>query len=136
MSIITPKIKDDILNCLCNELPPERMVSLDAKIFCSTTGLDLQTISAVLTYFQRLGFIAELNNRGTAIFLIVNVEATDYLIRGGFTAQEELIESNINKLLLEIENLKKQLAPNQLETINKLSAIGSALLSGISLFKK
>lgn len=64
------------------------------------------------------------------------MEANDFLLRGGFVAQEELLETNINKLLLEIDNLKKQLGPDQLETVNKLSSIASAVFSGLSLFSK
>lgn len=60
-------------------------------------------------------------------------EMADFIMRGGFTVQEELFEQNISKLLLEIDHLKKQLSPDNLETINKLSSIANNVLSGLTL---
>ena len=59
-------------------------------------------LNPILTYFNRIGLIAELNSRRDAIHLILQVEAHELYLRGGFTAQEELLETNIKKLLLEM----------------------------------
>ena len=86
--------------------------------------------------FQRLGFIEHLNLRRSNIAFILRTDAHDYAQKGGFVAQEEVFKANIDKLLLEIDNLKKQLRPDQLDTANKISGIASALLSGFSLLHK
>ncbi len=134
--MITPTIKDDVLKWLCLNLETESLYTIDMTDLLKTTNLTFDTLNSVLYYFQRIGFIEELNSRRVAIHLILRVEANDFLLRGGFVAQEELLETNINKLLLEIDNLKKQLGPDQVETVNKLSSIASAVFSGLSLFSK
>lgn len=134
--MITPTIKDDVLKWLCLNLKPESLYTIDMANLLKTANIDFDTLNSVLTYFQRIGFIEELNSRRIAIHLSVRVEANDFLLRGGFVGQEELLETNIMKLLLEIDNLKKQLGPDQLDTINKLSSIASAVFSGLSLFGK
>lgn len=134
--MITPAIKDNVLKWLCLNLKPESLYTINMADLLKTANIDFDTLNSVLSYFERIGLIAELNSRRVAIHLIVRVEANDFLLRGGFVGQEELLETNIKKLLLEIDNLKKQLGPDKLETVNKLSSIASAVFSGLSLFGK
>lgn len=134
--MITPAIKDNVLKWLCLNLKPESLYTIDMEDLLKTANIDFDTLNSVLSYFERIGLIEELNSRRVAIHLIVRVEANDFLLRGGFVGQEELLETNIKKLLLEIDNLKKQLGPDKLETVNKLSSIASAVFSGLSLFGK
>ncbi len=134
--MITPAIKDNVLKWLCLNLKPESLYTIDMADLLKTANIDFDTLNSVLSYFERIGLIEELNSRRVAIHLIVRVEANDFLLRGGFVGQEELLETNIKKLLLEIDNLKKQLGPDKLETVNKLSSIASAVFSGLSLFGK
>lgn len=134
--MITPIIKDSVLKWLCLNSEPEVLCKINMADLLETTNLTFDTLNSVLTYFQRIGFIEELNARRVAIFLILRVEANDFLLRGGFAEQEEILENNVKKLLLEIENLKKQLGPDHLETVNKLSSIASTIFSGLSFFHR
>lgn len=134
--MITPIIKDSVLKWLCLNLEPEVLCKIDIADLLKTTNLTFDALNSVLTYFQRIGFIEELNARRVAVFLILRVEASDFLLRGGFVEQEEILESNIKKLLLEIKDLEKQVSPHHLETVNKVSSIASTILSGLSFLHK
>lgn len=98
--------------------------------------LDFDSFNAIMCQFKRFGFIDDLNLTRNHLYFILLVDAIDYKNRGGFTFQEEVLETNINKLLLEIKVIEKQLEPKHLETANKISTIASAIFGGISLFKK
>lgn len=134
--LITPKIKDDCLNWICMNCPVEALVQIDQQELLISSGIPFDILAGVLRHFERIGLIEELNCRRVATFLIVNAEAHEFVLRGGFLAQEEVFETNIAKLILEIENLKKQIAPDHLDTVNKISSIASAILGGLTLFKK
>jgi len=133
--IIGPIQKDKVLALLCTHTTPEQFNRWDITALLKELAISFDELKAILTFFERIGFVAELNLRGNTGHWIVRVEANDYYLRGGFAFHEDILEQNIKKLLLEIENLNKQLAPNHLETANKLSTIASTILTGISLIK-
>ncbi|NUY79660.1 hypothetical protein HUK80_02035 [Flavobacterium sp. MAH-1] len=134
--MITPQLKDRVLKCLCENIQPESHVQIDVDVFLKTAEIEFDNLNSILRYFDRIGFIEELNCRRDALWLVLRVEAIDFFRRGGFYGQEELLENNLQKLLLEIDHLNKQLGPNNLETLNKLASISSAVISGIGLFNK
>jgi hypothetical protein len=136
MELITPYLKDRLLTYLLNNCVPEQLISVKPNAILNELAMTFDTFNAIMVQFQRIGFVEELNLRRVAIQFILSVEAHDFAIRGGFVAQEELIEKNLNKLLLEIENLKKDLGPQKLETLNKLAGIASGIIAGIGLFRK
>jgi hypothetical protein len=133
--IITAAIKDKVLLYLCENCTPERASSAATTIL-KEIDIDFDTFNAIMHQFQRIGIIKELTIRKPYCFFILLTEAHDYASRGGFTAQEELIVGNVEKLILEVEHLKKQLLPDHLDSINKIAGISSALLSALSLIKK
>ena len=120
-------VKDKVLKCICDHLVPEKNYQVDLKEMLKETDLDFDTLDAILTYFQRCGLIGDLNSRRVALSLIVHVEAFDLFNHGGFTATEELLKANLEKLLLEIESLKPSL-PDRVSTITSIAAnIATAL---------
>jgi len=46
-----------------------------------------------------------------------------------------LLQAHIEKLVLEIDNLKKELTPKHLETANKIAAIAGSIATALGLFK-
>lgn len=54
---------------------------------------------------------------------------------GGFTAEEELLKANLQKLDHELRILSDKLSPSLLETSNKISSIASCIVSALALFK-
>lgn len=135
MPIITPAIKDEILTYICIKCTPEDLFFLNTNEILSEIECDFDTLKAVLFQFQRLNFIRKLEVGENTMF-IPHLEASDFKQRGGFGTQEEIFETNIKKLLLEVDNLKKQLSPDQLETANKISSIATTILTGLGLLHK
>ena len=123
-------VKDKVLKSLCDSVPPEANIQLDIAAFQKETDLDFDTLNAILTYFKRIGFIGDLNCRRVALFLELRTEAFDFFNRGGFTAQEELLKKNIEKLLLEIESLK----PSMPDRVQTLTTIAANIATGLGLF--
>lgn len=135
MERISPQLKDKVLNYLCDECPLEQQVSDNTKNTLKELEISFDEFNAIMNQFQRYGILEDLNLRHNHCSFVLLTEAHDYVRQGGFTIQEEVFKGNIEKLMLEVENLKKEIAPDHLESINKISGIASAILSGLSIFK-
>jgi hypothetical protein len=127
--------KDLLLFYLCENCKFEKISDGPTPELLKELNLTYDTLDAILYYFQRLKFISDLNLTQRSIYFILHLEANDFKIKGGFTFQEEILESNLQKIKLELENLKKQLQPEQLSTAEKISTILSTVMTAISLFK-
>jgi hypothetical protein len=127
--IVTPVLKDNVLNCLCESLSFEQFSQLDIEALLQETQTDFETLQAILNQFQRLGFISDLNMRYSALSFCLHLEASDFKNRGGFYAQEEVLKLNLEKLLLEIENLK----PNFPDKLENFTSIASNIVSCLGL---
>lgn len=123
-------VKDRVLNSLCKSLPAEQTVQINLTELLKSAEVDFDTLNAVLTYFQRIGFIEDLNCRRVALYLNLRTEAFDSFNRGGFTAQEELLKKEIEKLLYEIESLK----PSMPEKVNTITSIAANIATALGLF--
>ncbi|HNW71158.1 MAG TPA: hypothetical protein PKI01_12190 [Bacteroidales bacterium] len=128
--MITDKKKDSVLKYLCENIPCGVQKHFETKEMLSTTGLDFTDANAIMQYFERIGFIGNINLRLTDAWVLLNVEACDFFSRGGFVAQEELLKKNIEKLLLEIESLK----PSVPEKIATLTSIAANITTALSFF--
>ena len=89
-----------------------------------------------MQYFGRINFLEELGINRKGFSLILLTEAHNFYLKGVFAIQEEIFKANIEKLGFEIDNLKKQLSPDKLDTLNKISFIASALFGGLALLPK
>lgn len=129
---ITYKEKDAVLKVLCENFEPETMISASREDVLRTCGVDSGSFSSILAYFQRNSLVREVNFRHGAesFYLIVNIEAFDLYNRGGFTATEELLTKNIQKLLLEIESLK----PSMPDRISTITTIASNITTALGFF--
>lgn len=117
--MITPELKDSVLNALCQNCQPERMVNFKTE----DLGIDISfnDLDAILSQFQRLGLISELNSRPIAIFLYLNLEALDFWRIGGFSIQELATKQTLEKLRLEVEALKNTY-PEKADTFTSILA--------------
>lgn len=136
MTPITPSIKDKILFHLRDNYPLEQMAYYETKELLTATETDFDTLKAVLNQFERFGFLEELGVGHEHIAFILLADLHDFAHKGGFFLQEEIFKGNIEKLGFEIDNLRKQLGPDHLDTINKISSIASAIFTGLALFPK
>ena len=90
-------------------------------------------IIGIMSHFQRQGLIDNLNCNAHQVCFQLLLEASELLSKGGFKAKEEILQANIEKLLLEIEDLKPSL-PNKVETITSIAA-SIATAAGLLLGK-
>jgi hypothetical protein len=121
MDNVTPALKDNVLNCLCSSITCESVFSLEIDSVFLETKTDFNTLNTVLSQFERLGFISHLNLRRSSLSLCLHLEAIDFKNRGGFYAQEEVLKLNLEKLLLEIDQLKPSF-PDKLETFTSIAS--------------
>ena len=96
-------------------------------------GCSPEIAEAILEYFKRKGLITNpiRSLQGYNEYQL-NIEAFDFANHGGFTGQEELLEKNIHKLLLEVESLK----PSMPDKIKTLSEIAAAVLTSLDIMHK
>lgn len=134
--MITSEIKDTVLFYICNQAIPEQVSSCTTPDLLKELNIDFNTFNAVMVQFQRFGFIEDLNLRHSYLSFILLTDAHDFAQKGGFAIQHEIFKANIEKLGFEIDNLKKQIAPDKLDTLNKISSIAAALFGGIALLSK
>lgn len=139
LPLITTKIKDDTLQWLCHNVRPSRLTQIDIPGLLNITNVDSGTLRAILENFYEIGLIENListeEDEGD-ILLILKVTAHTFIQQGGFAVEDALTEANMQKILLELENLQKQIKgkPDQLETFNKISTIASSIAAVYAAF--
>jgi hypothetical protein len=122
--------KDRILNKIVNE-SPEMTFGFDSEDSLEIFGFNAELVGSVLDYFEDIGLVDQDKFLDGEIMLEILIPAHDLVTRGGFTAKEDLLTKNIEKLLVEIESLKP-LIPEKIETI---STLASEIKAGLSLLK-
>lgn len=131
-------MKDNILNLLCSfELDYERVYSIQKNGLLKEIPEDcsMNEFTSILSQFSRMGLISHYSNNYSTIGLCMLVEASDFLSRGGFYAQEEILKANIEKLSKELDPLSDKLSPDLLEKANLISGIGANILSILHILK-
>lgn len=84
-------------------------------------------IIGILSHFQRQGLIDNLSFNAYKAGFHLLFEASEFLSKGGFQVQEELLQANIQKLLLEIEDLK----PSFPQKVEVLTSIASGITTAL-----
>ena len=120
--MITFKEKDLLLAFLCENCEPESNFSFSQQECLNVTGLKQLEINSILQYFLRIGIIGSFNFRYSCsvIYVELRMEALDILNRGGFTAQENMLQKEVEKLLLEIERLKPSIG-DKIEQVSTIA---------------
>ena len=134
--IITASIKDRVLHYLCNDWPLEQVEYRKTKDILNETDTDFQTLKAILYQFERFGFVEELGVGHENTTFILLVDSHDFYSKGGFVIQQEIYQTNFDKLALEVEHLQKELGPDHLDTLSKISSIVGTLLTAAALVPK
>jgi hypothetical protein len=133
---ITFKEKDIVLALLCRDgIIAENTYRLNRPDFIRKSGLDSETVNSILSYFKRIG-LGNFNymHHSSEFYALVRQEAFDLMNRGGFTVQENLLQKEVEKLLLEVERLKPTFGDKveRISTIaNNIAGLASAVISGI-----
>jgi hypothetical protein len=136
MTIVTSTHKDKLLYYLCSNAALEELSEADTQLCLNELELDIDAFRGIMIQFERFGFLEEVSVRNSSFYFILRIESHDFLQKGGFAIQDEIFKANIEKLGFEIDNLRKQLSPDKLDTLNKISSIASALFGGLALLPK
>ena len=123
-------VKDAILSNLLKKAGDNLSISLNINKSMEDFGCNSAILEAVLQHFEDRGFIDATYMLGGAVYIRLKVTAYDFANHGGFTAQEELLEKNIKKLLLEVESLKPAFG----DKVKLITDITSGIASGLTLF--
>lgn len=134
-SKITPILKDKILEYIC-QADFERNIYIELKTILSELNIEFNDLLAILSQFERLGFISNLNLRRnvTTFFLIVHVDALDFKNRGGFLVYEYELKMKLEKMALEIDSLSKTF-PEKASVFTNIAADIASCLSLVTMFK-
>lgn len=106
-NLILPAQKDAFLKNIIESYVLGELIIFEPKK--EVLGFNKNQVEAILIHFSRLGLITVSNKIGINQYLklVVNVEAHDFLLKGGFVGQYELFKNTVEKLLLEVERLER-----------------------------
>jgi hypothetical protein len=122
-------VKDKVLNKIVKD-SPELIFQFDSNDSLELFGLHRNIVCSILDYFENNGLINQDKFLGGGIMIEILVPAHDIVSHGGFTAKEDLLTKNIEKLMLEIESLK----PSFPDKAEKFATIISGIAAGLGLF--
>ncbi len=131
--MITYIEKDKVLAFLCSKNMPEQMATYSLKELLVETDLSFSDLNAILSYFSRNDLISSNSLRKQSPFFqtIVYIEAFDLYQKGGYTIVEEQLTKNLEKLNLELEELRSDF-PEKTAT---LTSIITAITGVIGLWR-
>lgn len=135
MPIITPQLKDKLLIQLLSADSIRTTFTFSPEME-EELGMTSDMAQMIIKQFEEMGLLkATFFSNPFGARITLNAKAHDVYSHGGFTAQEEILKANIEKLDLQLQYLTKQLGPDYLDTASKISSIGSAIMSALPLFK-
>lgn len=132
IKLITPQMKDLALEYLLSSNSLE--IDISNREFSEYCGCLPFQVNLIFEEFEKLDLLS-IESTNDGITVTISAKAYDMHTHGGFTAQEELLKANINKLGYELDVLSKELEPKHLEKAEKISSIAMAVLSALTLFK-
>jgi len=135
--LITTKIKDDILNWLCANIPLGEPSDINCVELENKIGINSDALGAILDDFAEMGLIDSLivlAEEGGLFIVTLKLKAHSLVQTGGFAIIDALNEANIQKLLFELDSLRKQLKPDQLDTYNKIASIISSIATVLTAY--
>lgn len=124
--MITHVEKDKVLSWLC--------LNKTYKAADILLEIDFNDLNQILSYFDRRGLIIEntIRRNQQQFYIIVNIEAYDLFNRGGYTAVEENLIKNLQKLELELTQLQSKFP----EHVRNITSITTAITSALALIAK
>lgn len=123
--MITPSVKDALLHKLVEGDTFRKqfdLVQLSGEIGIGTDALD-----ALLRHFESLGLCRVQRFIGGRFDVMLNVEAHDMALHGGFVAQEEHLRDSLKKLELELESLRPTFPERAARISGIMADIGTVL---------
>lgn len=133
MELITATHKDKVLTYIVAYADTERFI-IDFATLEKELDVNPEQVKIILKGFHNQE-ILDVKWMNDAVRICLTEKAHDIIAHGGFTAQEEILKANFEKLDMQLLYLNKQLGPDYLETTSKISSIASAIASALTLMK-
>lgn len=130
--LITSQIKDAVLSEIINR---NITFCIEKESFSEHLNLPNEIVCQILKHFVSKNLISMQEMLGGAALITTMVNAHDLYAQGGFVGQQDILKNNILKLDLEISKLSKELTPDNLDTIDKITSISASIITALSLFK-
>lgn len=125
--MITPEDKDHILIELINS-PNREWLNIDSNNF----NVPAPVIESLFRQFHERGFIKLYPpTKNGPILLTVEIDADDFIQRGGYKFQEDIFRNNFTKLELELAKLEKE---NPAINFKNVTTLISTVASGIEIY--
>jgi len=121
--MITAEKKDDLLITLIKGGFKDQIIGPN------TFELEYDEVSTILKQFGRRDFINLHDFSGLRFRVQVEVEAHDFINRGGYKFEEDAFRNNFTKLELELANLEGEISQERFSNIMTLIGTASAAIS-------
>lgn len=132
--MITPKMKDDVLEILVNKTVEIIHFNVDAIPIMNDTRITLANLNGILYAFNNDGLVKYQGlSRGHFFDIQVNEKAHQKLQRGGYQLEELIVLQQLDKLNEEVKQLKTKFS---LEDLNNLSSIVGNITTTLTAFFK
>ena len=119
---ITSKEKDVVLKSLCDDAVLESLQRFDTSKYIALLGGDAVKLNSLLTYFAKIHMIDSLNFRKSCptFDAIVGVDASDFVCRGGFTLQEDMLEKEVDAICQRCEEKSRMIGQDLKDIVSVL----------------
>ena len=114
--MITPQLKDVILNAFTDK---GTFVSFNIKALSNDFNINKDVLELIIDQFQNHNLMTLQKMLGGRVDAYLTADAFDLVRLGGYTAREDILKLNIQKLQLEIDSLQESF-PEKAETISTI----------------
>ncbi len=126
--MINSYTKDEIIGWLINKL--EKSAQFRSKEIADAFNVNDRFVRLYLVQLHKMQLIEYSEMSAGHVMVHPTMELYDFHRKGGFTVQDELLKKNIEKIYLEIENLKPHFS-EKAELFANISTIGTAIISAL-----
>jgi len=113
--MITPKLKDQILIKLVNE-SPAMQYSLEYEEDAENFDVSPEHLKAIFNEFEEKGFV-RLEKHMQGAFVTIKSKAHTFVLAGGYEAEIQLMDLEIQKLKTELQALQSQIGKDKFDRI-------------------
>lgn len=132
--MITPQMKDYILNYIVNN--QNIRIPIDCTLMANELDTTSVCIEKIINQFARLNLCKINICYGSTYDITVQAEADDMLFRGGFTFQEDILNSNLDKLAAELKYLSGKTSGETLDSVQKMASIVGSILTALPFINR
>lgn len=133
--MITPAVKDKVLASIITE--DNTILILEYRKVFPNQEISVNEFFLVLEQFVKLGLLKKVSKWGAeAGNIYLTADIYDFYQHGGFTAQEELLQANMEKLSYELSKLAEEANPANITRINTLTGIAASITTALGLFTR